>query len=84
MCVDICLNSSLSLNELQQLGAYAHSRLRFPQRWHGVSPLHLIFLRLHSLHAILMYLLPEISKRGQSLVVWHFVDKRLTYASRVV
>ena len=41
--------SSESLKLLQQLGAYKHSRLRLPQRWHGVCPLHLILRRLHSL-----------------------------------
>src|SRR3569833_1358945 len=48
-------NSSESLKLLeQQLGAYRHCRLRLPQRWHGVSPLHLILRRLHSLQAIEM------------------------------
>lgn len=46
--------SSLSLKLLQQLGEYWQSRLRFPQRWQGVWPLHLIFRRLHSLQAMEM------------------------------
>lgn len=32
---------------LQQLGAYMHSNCMLPQRWQGISPLHLIFRRLH-------------------------------------
>lgn len=49
-CAVIFLNSSESLKLLeQQLGAYRHARLRLPQRWHGVSPLHLILRLLHSL-----------------------------------
>jgi len=49
-CVVTCLNSSESLKLFeQQFGAYRQARLRFPHRWHGVSPLHLIFRRLHSL-----------------------------------
>jgi hypothetical protein len=41
--------NSDSLKLLQQFGAYWHSRLRLPQRWQGVWPLHLILRRLHSL-----------------------------------
>lgn len=50
ICAVICRNSSESLKPPeQQFGAYWHSRLRLPQRKQGVSPLHLIFRRLHSL-----------------------------------
>ena len=43
-------NSSLSRKLLgQQFCAYRQSSRRWPHRWHGVSPLHLILRRLHSL-----------------------------------
>ncbi len=55
-CAAICLNSSESLRLLaQQFGAYRHCRLRWPHRPQGVSPLHLILRRLHSLQAMEMY-----------------------------
>ena len=34
---------------VQQFGAYIHSKDMFPHLWQGVSPLHLILRRLHSL-----------------------------------
>jgi hypothetical protein len=50
-CIHLRLlaTNSDSLKLLQQFGAYWHSRLRLPQRWQGVWPLHLILRRLHSL-----------------------------------
>lgn len=63
--------SSDSLKLLQQLGAYMHSRLRFPQRWHGVCPLHLIFRRLHSLLVVRLASLDAIEDGDAT---YHAID----------
>lgn len=65
-------HSSDSLKLLQQFGAYRHSRLRFPQRWHGVCPLHLIFLLLHSLLLCISRRAPETQPRLRHTTRWRY------------